>query len=170
MHKQGYSPYRNKYSFDGVEYAPLMYTKTIMSLATIDSVTPPQTLCDNLQLLGVLRQLLVWQAAQHFWQKLLTNDCQGATIDDPIGILFDTYIGVPCNNFKSYICRQHKDYLNGKLTAITHEALMTSAKCKFNWLKIKTNGMWGAKSPDDKDWFSSCVDQYYMLLYQIKHF
>jgi hypothetical protein len=32
------------------------------------------------------------------------------------------------------ICRQHKDYLDGKLTVITHKALMTSAKCKFNWL------------------------------------
>ncbi len=25
---------------------------------------------------------------------------------------------------------------------------MTSAKCKYNWLKTK--GLWGAKSPDDK--------------------
>jgi hypothetical protein len=47
-----------------------------------------------------------------------------------------------------YIRHQHKDYLNGKLTAITHEALMTSARCKFDWLKTK--GLWGAKSPDDK--------------------
>ena len=29
--------YRNEYTFDGVEYAPLMY-KIIMRLATIDSV------------------------------------------------------------------------------------------------------------------------------------
>ena len=35
--------YRNKYTFDGVEYAPLLY-KIIMRLATIDSVATTQTL------------------------------------------------------------------------------------------------------------------------------
>jgi hypothetical protein len=55
---------------------------------------------------------------------------------------------VPCHNFKSYIHCQHKDYLNAKLTTIPHEALMTFAKCKFDWLKTK--GLWGAKSPDTK--------------------
>jgi hypothetical protein len=54
----------------------------------------------------------------------------------------------PCLNFKMYIHCQHEDYLNGKLTAITHKALMTSAKCKYDWLKTK--GLWEAKSPDNK--------------------
>jgi len=44
--------YCNEYTFDGVEYAPLMY-KIIMRLATIDSVATTQTLRDNLQNLGV---------------------------------------------------------------------------------------------------------------------
>jgi hypothetical protein len=39
--------YRNEYTFDGVEYAPLMY-KIIMRLATIDSVATTQMLCNNL--------------------------------------------------------------------------------------------------------------------------
>ncbi len=56
--------YRNKYTFDGVEYTPLMYTKTIMSFATIDSVTTPQTLCDNLQLLGGFAATVSLTAAQ----------------------------------------------------------------------------------------------------------
>ncbi len=61
---------------------------------------------------------------------------------------FYYYLVVPCHNFMSYICRQHKDYLDGKLTAITYEALRTSAKCKFDWLKTK--GTWGAKSPNNE--------------------
>ncbi len=44
--------YWNDYTFDGVEYAPLMY-KVIMRLATIDSIATTQTLQDNLQNLGV---------------------------------------------------------------------------------------------------------------------
>ena len=44
--------YRNEYTFDGVEYAPLMY-KIIMRLATIDSIATTQTLRDNLQNLGI---------------------------------------------------------------------------------------------------------------------
>jgi hypothetical protein len=55
---------------------------------------------------------------------------------------------VPCHHFKLYIRQQHEDYLDGKLTTITHKALMTSAKRKFDWLKTK--GLWGAKSPDDE--------------------
>jgi hypothetical protein len=47
-----------------------------------------------------------------------------------------------------YIHQQHKDYLDGKLTSITYKALMTLAKRKFNWLKTK--GIWGAKSLDNK--------------------
>ncbi len=73
---------------------------------------------------------------------------RGATIDDPIGILFEAYLVVPCHHFKSNICQQHEDYLNGKLASITHKALMTSAKRKFGWLKTKE--LWGAGSPDDK--------------------
>jgi hypothetical protein len=46
------------------------------------------------------------------------------------------------------MCHQHKDYLDGKLTTITHKALTTSAKHKFDWLRMK--GLWGAKSPDNK--------------------
>ena len=44
--------YRNEYTFDSVEYAPLMY-KIIMRLATIDSIATTQTLRDNLQNLGI---------------------------------------------------------------------------------------------------------------------
>jgi len=44
--------YRNEYTFDGVEYAPLMY-KIIMRLAPIDSITTTQTLQDKLQNSGV---------------------------------------------------------------------------------------------------------------------
>jgi hypothetical protein len=40
--------YRNKYMFDGVKYAPLVY-KIIMCLANIDSVATTQILRDNLQ-------------------------------------------------------------------------------------------------------------------------
>ncbi len=40
--------YQDEYTFDGVEYTPLMY-KIIMSLATINSVANTQTLRNNLQ-------------------------------------------------------------------------------------------------------------------------
>ncbi len=73
---------------------------------------------------------------------------RGTTIDEPIGILFEASLVVSGHNFKTYIHHQHKDYLDGKLTAITHKALMTSAKRKFDWLKTK--GLWGAKSPDNE--------------------
>ncbi len=55
---------------------------------------------------------------------------------------------VPCYNFTKYIGTKHDEYLDGNLTSLTHQAMMSMAKCKFDFLKTK--GKWGAKSPDDK--------------------
>jgi hypothetical protein len=142
--------YRNEYTFDGVEYAPLMY-KIIMRLATIDSVATTQTLRDNLQNLGVFA-VTVQGDIDKINAEFDTNYSQllarGATLDDPIGILFEAYLLVPCYNFTKYIGTKHDDYLDGSLTGLTHEAMMSMAKRKFDFLKTK--GKWGAKSPDDE--------------------
>ena len=55
---------------------------------------------------------------------------------------------VPCYNFTKYIGTKHNEYLDGNLTSLTHEAMMSMAKCKFDFLKTK--GKWGAKSPNDE--------------------
>ena len=122
-----------------------------MRLATINFVPTTQTLCGNLQSLGVYTVTVsgdIDKVLNKFDKKYSQLIARGVTVDDPIGILLKAYLVVPCHHFKPYIRRQHEDYLDGKLTNITHKALMTSAKCKFYWLKIK--GLWGAKSPDNK--------------------
>jgi hypothetical protein len=43
---------------------------------------------------------------------------------------------------------KHDEYLDENLTSLTHEAMMSMAKRKFDFLKTK--GKWGAKSPDDE--------------------
>jgi hypothetical protein len=71
--------YKNEYTFDGVEHAPLMY-KIIMHLATINSVATTQTLHNNLQLLGVYAATVsgdIDKLHNEFNQNLLTVDCQG---------------------------------------------------------------------------------------------
>ena len=73
---------------------------------------------------------------------------RGASVNDPIGLLFEAYHVLPCYNFKTYIRRHYNDYLDSKLINLTHEALTTSALCKYDWLRMK--GQWGAKSPDDE--------------------
>ena len=65
-----------------------------------------------------------------------------------IGILFKGYLLVPCYNFTKYIITKHNEYLDGNLTSLTNEAMMSMAKCKFDFLKTK--GKWSAKSPNDK--------------------
>ncbi len=141
--------YRNEFTFDGVEYAPLMY-KVIMRLAMIDTVTTTQTLHDNLHSLGVFAATVhgnINKIHREFNRNYLQLTACGATIDDPISILFDAYAQVHCYNFKKYIGRQHEDYLDGALTT-THKIPMTSAMRKYDYLKVK--GQWGAKSPDDE--------------------
>ncbi len=47
---------------------------------------------------------------------------RGATLDDPIGILFEAYLLVPCYNFTKYIGTKHDEYLDGNLSSLTNEA------------------------------------------------
>ncbi len=122
-----------------------------MHLATIDSVATTQMLRDNLHSLGVYAATVsgnINKVHNKFNKNYSQLIARGATVDDPIGIIFEGYLVVPCHNFKMHICHQHKDYLDGKLTNISQKALMMSAKHKFDWLKTK--GLWGAKSPDDE--------------------
>jgi hypothetical protein len=131
--------YHNEYTSDGVEYTPLVY-KTIMRLATINSVATTQMLRNNLQSLGMYEALVssdIDKVHSKFNKNYSQLATRGRTVNNPTGILFKAYLVVPCHHFKSYIRQQHKDYLNGKLTSITHKALLTSAKCKFDWLKTK---------------------------------
>jgi hypothetical protein len=131
--------YRSKFTFDGVEYGPLMY-KVIMRLATIDSVTTTQTLRDNLQNLGVFAVRVkgnIDKVNTEFDTNYSQLLARGATLDNPIGILFEAYHLVPCYNFTKYIITKHDDYLDRNLASLTHQALMSMAKCKFDFLKTK---------------------------------
>jgi hypothetical protein len=137
--------YRKNYTFDGVECAPLMY-KVIMRLARIDLIATTQTLWDNLQNLGVFAETVsgnIDKISSEFDQNHSQIVAQGATVNDPIGIIFEAYSVVPCYNFTIYMKQQHDDYLDGKLT-VTHKACMATAKAKTDYLKLK--GKWGAKS------------------------
>jgi hypothetical protein len=71
---------------------------------------------------------------------------RGATVDNPVDILFFAYMVVPCNNFRSYIKRKQDAYTDGTLT-LTHKELIMLATNKFNLLKPQ-EGTWEAKSPD----------------------
>jgi hypothetical protein len=132
--------YCNEYTFNVVEYAPLLY-KIIMRLATINSIATTQTLQENLQNLGVFAAI-VNSDINKIHGKFDRNHSQllacGTTVNNPIGLLFNAYSVVPCQNFKEYIHHHHDDWLDGKLTGMTHKTLMTFATCKCN--KLKTNG------------------------------
>jgi hypothetical protein len=141
--------YCKDYLINEVECAPLMY-KVIVRLATINSVATTQALRDNLHTLGTFASTVsgnIDKINSEFDKNYSQIIARGATVDDPIGILFSVYQVVPCYHFKSYINRMHEDYLDGKLATLTHESLMGMAKSKFNYLCTK--GTWGAKSPNN---------------------
>jgi hypothetical protein len=141
--------YRKDYLINEVECAPLMY-KVIMRLATIDSVATTQALRDNLHALGMFASTVsgdIDKINSEFDKNYSQIIARGTTVNNPIGILFSAYQVVPCYHFKSYINRMHEDYLDRRLTTLTHESLVGMAKSKFNYLRTK--GTWVAKSPDD---------------------
>jgi hypothetical protein len=124
----------------------------IMRLATINSVATTQLLCNNLLVLGTYASTVggdIDKINTEFDQNYPQIIARGATVDDPIGMLFTAYQVIPCFNFKTYINRLHDDYLDGKFPTMTHESLMGLAKNKFNYLC--NMGTWGAKFlKDDK--------------------
>ncbi len=103
--------YQKDYTFDGLEYAPLMY-KVIMRLATIDLIATTQTLRDNLQNLGGFAATVngdIDKINSEFDQNYSQIIARGATVNNPIGIIFEAYSVVPCYNFTTYMKRQHDD-------------------------------------------------------------
>jgi hypothetical protein len=124
--------------------------KIIMRLTTMDSVATTQSLRENLQALATYAATVkgdIDKIHKKFDKNYSQIIARGATVDDPIQILFDAYEAVPCYNFKKYIKNQQNDYLDGKLAGLTHEALRKMAKSKFDWLVNKKK--WGARSPED---------------------
>jgi hypothetical protein len=103
----------NKYTFDGVKYAPLMY-KIIMRLATIDSVATTQMLRDNLQSLGMYVATVsgdIDKVHSKFNKNYSQLIARGATVQ-PHWHSVPSYLLVPRHHFKLYICRQHENYLD----------------------------------------------------------
>ncbi len=103
--------YRNKYTFDGVECAAITH-KIIMRLVTIYSVTTTQTLHKNLQNLGVFLAKVDGNINK-IHCKFDRNHSQllahGTTVDDPIGLLVNAYLVVPCHNFEEYTRCHHSN-------------------------------------------------------------
>jgi len=69
------------------------------------------------------------------------------TVDDPLNLLFNAYLVIPCYHFKTYMKQKHNGYLDGTLT-LNHEVLMAFANAHLDYLK--NTGQWGTKSPDNK--------------------
>jgi hypothetical protein len=94
-----------------------------------------QTSQENLQNLGIFAATVNGDINK-IHGKFDRNHSQllvrSATVDDLIGLLFDAYSVTPCHNFKEYTRRRchHDDWLDGKLTGMTHKTLMTFATSK----------------------------------------
>ena len=104
-------PYRNDFLIEGVECAPLMY-KVIMRLATIDSVATTKALRNNLQNLGTYASTVsgdIDKINTEFDKNYSQIIARGATVDNPIGILFEAYKIIPCHHFKVYMKHMHED-------------------------------------------------------------
>ncbi len=99
-----------------------------MALATIDSIAITKTLCSNQRELptycstikGDIELLHSYFDANH--TQIIA--C-GATVDDPVNILFSAYMVVPCHKFRSYIKRKQDAYTDGTLT-LMHKDIRSS--------------------------------------------
>jgi hypothetical protein len=120
-----------------------------MALATINSVTTTKTLRSNLRELPTYCSTInedIKLPHSYFDTNYTQIIAHGATVDDPVNILFSAYMVIPCHNFRSYIKHKQDAYTDGTLT-LTHEELIILATNMFNLLKQE--GTWGAKSPDE---------------------
>jgi hypothetical protein len=111
-------PFRGDYEIDNVIYAPLLHKK-IMALATINSVATTKTLRSNLRKLPAFCSTIkedIELLHSYFDSNYTQIIACGATVDNPVDILFFPYMVVPCNNFRSYIKRKQDAYTDGTLT------------------------------------------------------
>jgi hypothetical protein len=128
-------PFRGKYEINDIVYAPLL-RKKVIALATINSVATTKMLCANLQELPTYCASVkgnIKMVHSYFDSNYSQIIARGATVDNPVDILFSAYAAIPCHNFHAYIRRKHDLYTDGSLT-ITHEALILLATNKFNLL------------------------------------
>jgi hypothetical protein len=121
-----------------------------MALATIDSVATTKTLWSNLWEIPIYCAIVKWNI------KLLhtyfdNNHSQiiacGASVEDPVNILFSAYAVVPCFEFRTYIKQKQDNYTDGSLK-LMHEELILLATNKYNLLVQE--GKWGTISPDEE--------------------
>jgi hypothetical protein len=98
----GFLPFQGDYKIHDVIHAPLLHKK-IMALTTIDSVTT--TLRSNLRELPTYCSIIkgdIKLLHSYFDTNYMLIIAYGATVDNPINILFAAYMVIPCNNFRSY--------------------------------------------------------------------
>jgi hypothetical protein len=120
-----------------------------MALTTINSIATTKTLRSNLRKLPTYCSTIkgdIKLLHSYFDSNYTQIIAHGATVDNPIDILFSAYTVIPCNNFRSYIKRTQDAYTDGTLT-LMHKELIMLATNKFSLLKQE--GTWGAKSPDE---------------------
>jgi hypothetical protein len=94
-------PYQAQYTYDGIDYAPLMY-KIIMRLATINSVATTETLRKNLDTLPAYAVSVngdVDMVNSYFNANYSQILACSAAIDDPLSKLFDGYLAVQDDTF-----------------------------------------------------------------------
>ena len=137
--------FQSQYTLNGVDYGLLIYKK-IMQLATINSVATTETLRAN------LTNLPIYAASVNSDINLINSYfnvnysqilARGATIDNPVSKLFDTYLSVSDYAFKEYMKKKLDAYHDGNLeTSFSHEKLMAQATAKFTYLT--TRGLWGS--------------------------
>ncbi len=108
-----------------------------MALATINSVATTKTLHSNLRELPTYCSTVkgdIELLHSYFDSNYTQIIARGATVNDPVDILFSTYMVVPCNNFRSNIKCKQDAFTDGTLT-LTHKELIMLATNKFNLLK-----------------------------------
>jgi hypothetical protein len=94
--------FQGDYKIDNVVYAPLLHKK-VMALATIDLVATTKTLCSNLMELPTYHSTIkgdIELLHSYFNNNYMQITAHGATVNNPIGILFTAYMVVPCHNFR----------------------------------------------------------------------
>jgi hypothetical protein len=142
-------PFWNMIEHNNLVYAPLLHKK-VMALVTINTVATTKTLRSN------PREILTyWDTIKgdiDLFHSYFDNNysqiiAQGATVDNPVNILFTAYSVVPCAHFCLYIKGKHDNYTNSTST-YTHEQLILLALNKYNLLVQED--IFGVKSLEEE--------------------
>ena len=136
--QQPLAQYEAEYTFNSL-FCGLLLLKTIIRTVTGNSrvtIFNIQARLNDIETYAAELNSNVEMITELFTEHLEKLNAYGASLDNPVDILFKGLLAVPCEEFRRYISNKKDMYYDGSL-ALTPEELVIMAQKRYMLMKTK---------------------------------